>query len=115
MNQNDIFVIYGSSPQAMVTELLTQNKLEQEIDLNTRIGIKPNLVVAKTASSGATTSPQMVAGVIEYLQAKGFKNICILEGSWVGERTPEAFKVCGYDVISKRYGVPLIDLQKDSS
>jgi uncharacterized protein (DUF362 family) len=114
MQKNEIMVIYGSSPQLMVTELLKRIKPEQEIDPNFRIGIKPNLVVAKAANSGATTSPQLVAGVIEYLQSKGFKRICILEGSWVGERTPEAFKACGYEEISKKYGVPLIDLQRDS-
>jgi uncharacterized protein (DUF362 family) len=113
MNPNDIFIIYGSSPQPMVMELLTQIKPELEIKPDFRIGIKPNLVVAKPASSGATTSPQLVAGVIEYLKSKGLTKIFILEGSWVGECTPEAFKACGYDVIAKHYGVPLIDLQKD--
>jgi uncharacterized protein (DUF362 family) len=113
MNQNDIYVIYGSTPQTMVLELLRQIKPELEMDTCFRIGIKPNLVVAKPADSGATTSPQLVAGVIEYLKSMGFKDICILEGSWVGERTSRAFKVCGYEELSKRYGVPLIDLQKD--
>lgn len=114
MNPNEIFVIYGNTPQSMVQELLAHIQLEREIDRNSRIGIKPNLVVAKPATSGATTSPELVAGVIEYLQAKGFQNICILEGSWVGAKTAEAFKVCGYEAISRRFGVPLVDLQKDS-
>ena len=37
-----------------------------------------------------------------------------MEGSWVGDRTSAAFKVCGYEELSKKYNVPLIDLQKDS-
>jgi Uncharacterized conserved protein len=114
MDRKDIFIIYGSSPQTMVKELLTMIRPEQEIERNARIGIKPNLVVAKPASSGATTAPEIVAGVIEYLTSKGLNNICILEGSWVGQRTPEAFKICGYEAIASRYGVPLIDLQRDS-
>ncbi|MDK2934519.1 MAG: hypothetical protein PWP27_2329, partial [Clostridiales bacterium] len=82
-------------------------------DKKALIGLKPNLVVAKPSSSGATTDPELVAGVIEYLQSKGFENIIILEGSWVGDRTARAFKVCGYEDISRQYGVPLFDLQKD--
>jgi uncharacterized protein (DUF362 family) len=30
--------------------------------------------------TGATTSPELVAGVIEYLKSEGYKKICILEG-----------------------------------
>lgn len=66
------------------------------------------------ASSGATTHPEFCAGIITFLK-KGFQNISILEGSWVGDRTERAFKVCGYSDISKKYSVPLIDLQQDAS
>lgn len=113
MNQNDIYVIYGTTPREMVKELLNRIQPEQKLNSGARIGLKPNLVVAKPAESGATTSPELVAGVIEYFREKGFKNLCILEGSWVGERTSRAFKVCRYEELSRQYGVPLIDLQKD--
>ena len=53
--------------------------------------------------------------MIEHLQKEGYKNISILEGSWIGENTGRAFKACGYGTLSKKYGVPLLDLQKDSS
>jgi uncharacterized protein (DUF362 family) len=82
---------------------------------NDLIGLKPNLVVAKKAASGATTHPDFLAGVISLLQEKGFSRLSILEGSWVGDSTARAFKVCGYTKVSEEYGVPLIDLQKDSS
>lgn len=114
MKKNEIYVIYGNTPKEMVRELLNQIKPEKEIPQDARVGIKPNLVVAKPSASGATTSPELVKGVIEYLQSKGYKKISILEGSWVGERTARAFKACGYEEISRQYNVPLIDLQKDS-
>jgi uncharacterized protein (DUF362 family) len=112
--KNGIRIIYGDNPRQMVTELLEAIKPEEEIDRNALIGIKPNLVVAKPSASGATTSPEIVAGLIEYLKSKGRGNIVIMEGSWVGDRTSAAFKVCGYEELSKKYNVPLIDLQKDS-
>ena len=99
----------------MTKEILSAAKIEDMIgDKNSRIGLKPNLVVAKKASSGATTHPEILAGVIEYLQDKGFNNISIIEGSWVGDRTAEAFRECGYVNLSTKYGVKLIDTQKDS-
>ena len=61
-----------------------------------QIGIKPNLVSPTEASWGATTHPEIVAGIIEYLQEKGFAKIAILEGSWVGDKTTEAYELCGY-------------------
>ncbi|NLU36953.1 MAG: DUF362 domain-containing protein [Clostridiales bacterium] len=114
MQNDNIYVIYGDNPKSMVLELLVKISAERMIPPYAKIGIKPNLVVAKPSSSGATTSPELVEGIIEYLQSKGYKDICILEGSWIGDRTSRAFKVCGYEDISRRYKVPLIDLQRDS-
>lgn len=109
---NWIRIIYGDNPKQMVKELLEAIKPEEEIDKDALIGIKPNLVVAKPSSSGATTSPEIVEGLIEYLISKGRDKIVIMESSWVGDRTSEAFKVCGYENLSKKFKVPLIDLQK---
>lgn len=114
MISNNIYAIYGDNPKSMVKEVLSKIKIEEEIDKDALIGIKPNLVVAKPSSSGATTSPDLVEGVIQYLLSKGYKNLVILEGSWVGDSTTRAFKVCGYEKFSRQYGIPLIDLQKDS-
>ena len=64
---------------------------------------------------GATTHPELVCGVIEYLQFHGFRHLSIMESSWVGERTSRSFAALGYTDISEKYGVPLIDLQKDEA
>ena len=113
IGKNGIRIIYGDNPRQMVKALLEAIRPEEEIDKGALIGIKPNLVVAKPSSSGATTSPEIVAGLIEYLKSKGRDNIVIMESSWVGDRTSEAFRVCGYEELSRKYNVPLIDLQKD--
>lgn len=114
MNTNEIHIIYGSKPMNMIMELLEKLKPEEELKHDMLIGLKPNLVVAKPSREGATTSPEIVEGVIKYLQGKGFKNIIILESSWVGDSTKRAFKVCGYEEISRKYNVPLYDLKEDS-
>ena len=61
-----------------------------------RIGIKPNLVAPMEAYWGGTTHPEVVAGIVEYLQEKGFSNLVIMEGSWVGDKTSESYEVCGF-------------------
>ncbi|MGB4752990.1 MAG: iron-sulfur cluster-binding protein, partial [Bacillota bacterium] len=65
IGKNEIRVIYGDNPKQMVKELLEAIRPEDEIDKTALIGIKPNLVVAKPASSGATTSSDIVEGLIE--------------------------------------------------
>ena len=114
IGKNEIQVIYGDNPKQMVKELLEAIRPEDGLGKNALIGIKPNLVVAKPASSGATTSPEVVEGLIEYLKSKGRNRIVIMESSWVGERTARAFKVCGYEDLSKKHNVPLVDLQRDT-
>ena len=115
MDTNIIYIIYGDEPKSMVSRILDEIDLEREIpSKDSLIGIKPNLVVAKPYTSGATTCPHLVEGVVEYLKDKGYHNISILEGAWVGDKTSLAFKVCGYEEISKKHNIPLIDLQKDS-
>ncbi len=114
MKKNEIIRIYGTEFKENTIRLLKEADLASHIpSANARIGIKPNLVSASEASFGATTHPEILAGIIEYLQAEGFNNIAIAEGSWVGDKTSRAFEVCGFYDLSKRYDVPLIDTQKD--
>jgi len=116
MEANQILQIYGTEYKDNTIRLLKEADLASHIpSTECRIGIKPNLVSATPASFGATTHPEVVAGIIEYLQAHGCNNLCVLESAWVGDRTEACFEVCGYNDLSERYQVPLIDLQKDSS
>lgn len=114
MVKDKIYVRYGNKPKEMIQDVLSKIKVEDYIDKDALIGLKPNLVVAKPSTSGATTSTELLEGTIEYLKSKGFSNIVIMEGSWVGDRTSRAFEVSGYTKIAKKHHIPLIDLQKDS-
>ena len=98
----------------MVKEVLNEAGIEEEINSTDLIGIKPNLVVPKKSSLGATTDPELVAGLIEYLHSKGYYNLAILESPGIGYRTQRVFEACGYLELAERYDIPLIDLQKDS-
>ena len=134
MKKNEILKAYGTDYKELTKRLLTRADLSGAIAAKcnpagqalsadahdawahqVRIGIKPNLVSPTPASFGATTHPEVVEGIIEYLQEQGYSQITIMEGSWVGDKTTQAFEYCGYNDISRRTGVPLIDSQQDSA
>ncbi|MDR2158856.1 MAG: DUF362 domain-containing protein [Treponema sp.] len=116
MGKHEILVIYGGDPAAMAYRLAEEAGLADLAgSRDTRIGLKPNLVVSRPAREGATTHPEIAAGLIEYLHRFGFDRIVILEGSWVGDRTARAFGVCGYRRLAEETGVALVDTQRDRS
>jgi len=115
MEKNEIYKIFGKDYTAMTKEILERAGLDEQIgNKDARIGIKPNLVSPTPPMLGATTHPEVVAGIIEYLQEHGFKNITMMESCYCGGDTMECFEVCGFDSLVKKYGVPFIDAQNDT-
>ena len=108
-----LYAVRGKDSTKMTRQILEAAKLEQYIGKNDSVALKPNLVVAKTYKSGATTNPAICAQIIEYLFEHGIKNVSIIESSWIGEGTSRAFKVCGYNELAKKYGIELVDVKKD--
>lgn len=116
MDKNEIVILHGTDYQQMAFRLMREIDLQGDIGARSlRIGIKPNLVLDAPASDGATTHPELVAGVIEYLRQEGFENLIVLEGSWVGAKTSAAYVTSGLRDVCERYGVPFVDLQRDSA
>ena len=82
MNKNDIIIIHGTNYKEMAIQVLEKANVAEDIgDREKSVALKPNLVLAAHPSGGATTHSELLAGVIEYLQGNGFKNISIMEGS----------------------------------
>lgn len=116
MRKNDIYIIQGEDYKQMAVKILYATGLADDIgNRNKRIGIKPNILGAKKAQDGAVTHPELVDGVLTYLRGEGFSNLVVLEGSWVGDITSKAVKVCGIYDVCQKHNVPFVDLQKDSS
>ncbi len=115
MKKNEILKIYGTNYKEMTIELLEKaNMIEELPSKNCRVGIKPNLVAPTPAFLGATTHPEIVEGIIQYLRSYGVEDIRIMEGSWVGDRTSDSFDVCGYTQLAREQNVQLVDLQLDT-
>ena len=80
MRKNEIYRSYGTDHKEMTKRLLDAAGLKDLLpDPAARIAIKPNLASPSPAELGCTTHPEVVAGIIEYLQALGYANIVIAE------------------------------------
>lgn len=108
-----LYIVNGSDTKSMAAELLEAIKPEAGLGKNAKIALKPNLVVAKNWKSGATTNPAVCEAIIEYFFERGYKDISVIESSWLGCDTGYAFMACGYTELSKKYGIELIDVKKD--
>ena len=109
-----IVVNYGQDITKTTYEALAACDISSYLRLGMNVAIKPNLVVPGPASAGATTHPEVVEAIIYFLKDFGITNITIIESSWIGDCTKQAFKYCGYEELSQKHDVPLFDLKSDS-
>ncbi|MFO7819819.1 MAG: DUF362 domain-containing protein [Halanaerobacter sp.] len=108
-----IYQAFGDDGYQLAYQLLEE--LELDLDRDMKVGLKPNLILAKESAHGATTDPDLTAGVIEYLKEQGIEEIVIMEGSWVGANTEEAFEECGYRSLAQEYDLELYNLKHDQT
>ena len=108
-----IIVTYGDDIVKNTIDTLIASDIAAYLDPGFEVSIKPNLVVPGPASNGAVTHPEIVEGIILYLRDFGVRKMKIIESSWTGDSTIRAFKYCGYNELSGKYNVPLIDLKGD--
>lgn len=113
--ERTIYQIYGNDAKQMTKALLFAADIKRRIPKNASVALKPNLVVAKSADSGAVTHPGILEGLIEYMLENGISNISVIEGSWVGDDTVRACRVTGVDGVLKKYGIPFCDLKRDKT
>ena len=56
--------------------------------------------------TGATTHAGVLSGAIEYLRDHGFRDISIIEGSWVGGRHRPGLPAAGYEAVGRSTASP---------
>jgi len=109
----DITINYSSDIIGGTLEALRESTLGGLLKPSINVALKPNMVLAKPPSEGATTHAEVVEGVIIFLKEQGVSSIDIIESAWIGDDTKRVYKVCGYEELSKKYGVKLHDLKDD--
>ena len=110
-----IYQIYGQDAREMTLRLLEAAEAFRLVPPGGSVALKPNLVIAGTPESGATTHPGVLSGCIEYFREHGAGEISVIEGSWVGDETMRAMRRAGYDQVCRQYDVPFYDLKKDQT
>jgi len=98
------FISYEKS----IPELLDKLNFGRKIIKEKEIILKPNLTCFKEFPT--TTHPKFVEETIKYIRKYNQKTkILIAEGSG-GDPTEKCFKELGYEAISEKYDIPLINL-----
>ena len=109
-----VAIVKGTSP--VETTIKTLERIGSDVDsvLSRKkpILIKPNYINSKHPSTGITTDSRVIEGIVKFLRERKIEEIIIGEGSGFGD-TFQAFKVAGVDAVAERWGVKLVDLNKD--
>ena len=85
------------------------------LDPHTRVVIKPNLCCIKSCETGATTDPCVVEGIVRCLQDDyGVVSIFVVESDASQMLADMAFKLLGYEKLSKKMNVTLVNLSKSA-
>jgi len=108
-----IVVNYGKDWKKITSDALAASDINSYLKKEFSVSLKPNLVSAKTSDNGSTTHKEVLEGIIVFLKDYGIQKINIIENSAMGHSAKKAFKVCGYEELKNKYGVPLVDLCDD--
>lgn len=103
ITMSEVVVVKGKDPEVMVPKGLKYfPKPSQK-----RIILKPNLI--NTELPPTTTPYKTIEALIKYYKGH---DVVIAEGSGWSD-TFQAFKTLGYFEVAKKYGIKLVDLNKD--
>ncbi len=111
---NNVAIVKGTTPietTVKALEMITSD-IENVLSEKKPILIKPNYINSKHPSTGITTDSGVIEGIVKFLRARKMEEIAIGEGSGFAD-TMQAFEVAGVDAVAERWGVRLVDLNKD--
>ena len=107
-----VAIIKGMNPQEMTVRALEMADAQSALAEEKPVLIKPNYINARHPSTGITTDSRVIEGIIVFLKRRGIEDVVIGEGSGHSD-TFEAFRNAGVDVLARRLGVKLSDLNRD--
>jgi uncharacterized protein (DUF362 family) len=110
---NGVAVVYGNDVSLMAKQLMIDTGAANRIRPQSIVVIKPNLVVSRAQWKGVNTDPAVVEALIETLKQSGVSRITVADGSGMGYSATKAFEICGYSAMAQRYGLRLVDLERD--
>lgn len=108
-----VVITYGSQVERMVRELIENAGAMDRLRPDDTVVIKPNLVVSRQNWAGIDTDPRVIEALVKSLKDRGVHRITIGDGSGMGYSATKAFDYCGYTGLATRYGLRLVDLERD--
>jgi uncharacterized protein (DUF362 family) len=115
MNRVAIVKAAGDVPRAVERAVDLVGGIARFVRRGAKVLIKPNLCIDKDWRSGATTNPAVVEALVHLVRRAGAGDIVVADGTTVGLSTARVFQATGYDVMSRRCGARLIDLNEDTT
>ena len=110
---SEVVIIYGSQVEKMVRQLIEETGALDRLRPDDLVMIKPNLVESRENWLGVDTDPRVIEALVKFLKDRGVHRITIGDGSGMGNSATKAFEYCGYRDLARRYGLRLVDLEKD--
>lgn len=110
---NEVAIVKGTNPQEVTVKALKMIDAVKGLQKEKPVLLKPNFINARHPSTGITTDARVVEGIIKYLKDEDVDEIIVGEGCGHSD-TFKAFKVAGIDLLEDKYGITLIDLNKDT-
>jgi len=109
-----VVILKGTNPVETTVKALETIGSEVDSVLSGKkpVLIKPNYINSRHPSTGITTDSRVIEGIVKFLRERQIREIIIGEGSGFAD-TFQAFKVAGVDTVAERWGVKLVDLNKD--
>jgi len=112
VSQAVVVIQQGTDGVEMAYQALEELRAQELISPECRIIIKPNITVNKPASSGVTSHPSVVEGVLLFLRDHGLgKEVVIGEGG--GCDIGQAFQELGFAAVAQKYDAGLADFNRD--
>ena len=105
--------LHSTTDPRDINKVLRDIHAENCFDTDETILIKPNCVTDDLPSTGITVDPAIVAGIVEYLQERGFNNIIVGEGGMTLYDMPSVFEKVGLTGALRPYGIVPVDLNSD--
>jgi uncharacterized protein (DUF362 family) len=107
------FRTYGSQVERMVRQITEKTGSMDHLRPDDSIMIKPNLVASRKDWVGIDTDPRIIEALVKCLKDRGVHRITIGDDNGMRNSATKAFEYCGYRDLAFRYGLCLVDLEKD--
>jgi uncharacterized protein (DUF362 family) len=109
----EVFIIYGDQVESMIRQLVEKTGAMDRLRRDDTVTIKPNLLVSRQNWVGINTDPRIIEALVKSLKDRGIQRITVGDGSGMGYSATKAFEYCGYKEMASRYGLRLVDLERD--